>query len=148
MIDAHLLLNLGRPQGEGLLLGASGPAPGSAEKGQQFAEALRQVHATGRQELAAAPMQLRIIGSALRVVTPARNLELEAQGEALASPKEESGSPVLAQPQARGDSAQDGDAAQAIEVMVSTAVAPTVDNARALKLDEINYQDEISPSSE
>ena len=72
MIDAHLLLNLGPSQGDGLPLnshGGQGDIPGKA---RQFAEALRQVHAAGRQELAVAPMQLRIIGSALRVVTPAR----------------------------------------------------------------------------
>ena len=75
MIDAHLLLNLGRPDGisapgEGSpLLTAPGlPSP----MGGKFADALRQVHAEGRQDLAGAPMQLRIIGSTLRVVTPAR----------------------------------------------------------------------------
>ncbi len=55
MIDAHLLLNLGRPQGDGLLLGPSGAAPGAREQGQHFAEALRQVHATGRQRACRCP---------------------------------------------------------------------------------------------
>ncbi|MGA1218846.1 MAG: flagellar hook-length control protein FliK, partial [Pseudomonadales bacterium] len=97
--------------------------------------------------LAAAPMQLRIIGSALRVVTPARNLELEAQGEAIASSSPEaSGAPVLPQSQARGADAQEApneEAALAIEAVVSTAAAPTVDTDRALKPDEIDYRDEV-----
>ena len=71
MIDAHLLLSLGRGEAPTVLRdGEAAPLAASAQAGK-FADALRQVHAAGRQE-AAAPMQLRIIGSALRVVTPAR----------------------------------------------------------------------------
>ena len=78
MIDAHLLLSLGRGEAPTVLRdGEAAPLAASAQAGK-FADALRQVHAAGRQE-AAAPMQLRIIGSALRVVTPARAPEgLEA----------------------------------------------------------------------
>ena len=51
MIDAHLLLNLGPSQGDGLSLSSQGEQGDAPGKAQQFAEALRQVHAAGRQRL-------------------------------------------------------------------------------------------------
>ena len=140
MIDAHLLLNLGRPQGEGLLLGAPGIAPGGAERGQQFAEALRQVHAAGRQELAAAPMQLRIIGSALRVVTPARNLELEQPGEGIAA------SLAVPVPVSPGRGGEAEGAELSLEIDASASMASTVDDARTLEQGELAPPDQAPAS--
>ena len=95
-------------------------------------------------------MQLRIIGSALRVVTPARNLELEAQGDGRASTLEAPDMQPQLQPQSKGADAQDahdGEAAQESRV-VSTAAAPAVDTARSLKPDEIDHRDETLVSPE